>query len=100
MKKVTYLFVMIVGMTLATLSVNAQDAKSTTAPVKKEATACCKDGGKMADGKTCTKGATASADATKGTSATSQKVSDKSGACCKSKSAATASEAKVSKTVD
>ena len=84
MKKVTYLFVMIVGMTLASVNVNAQDAKSTSDPVKKEGKACCKSGEKMADGKTCSKEATTA----------------KAGACTKTKGETTASETKVSKTVN
>lgn len=96
MKKVTYLFLMIVGMTLASVNVNAQDAKSTTTPAKKEATACCKSGEKMADGKTCTKEA-AAACANKGTSTAS---TDKPAACCKSKAEATASDAKSTKTIN
>jgi len=96
MKKVTYLFVMIVGMTLAAVNVNAQDAKSTTPPAKKEATACCKSGEKLADGKTCSKEA-AAACANKGASTAS---TDKPAACCKSKGEATASDAKSTKTID
>jgi len=99
MKKVTYLFVMIVGMTLASINVNAQEAQSTTAPAKKEAAACCKSGQKMADGKTCTKEAAAVC-AKKDASTTSQNVSVKAGTCCKSKGATTASDAKSSKTVN
>ena len=95
MKKLTYLFVMIVGMTLASVSVNAQDAKSTTAPVKKEATSCCKNGAKMADGKTCTK-EQAAACANKSTSTAS---TDKP-ACTKAKAEATTSEVKDSKKVN
>lgn len=49
MKKLIYLFVMVAGMTLASVNVNAQDAKSTTDPVKKEVTDA---GSKSA---TCTK---------------------------------------------
>jgi len=94
MKKLTYLVVMIVGMTLASANLYAQDAKSTTAPVKKEAATCCKSGEKMADGKTCSKSCA------KDASATTQKADDKSGTCSKSKTATTSSEAKVSKTVN
>jgi len=94
MKKATYLFLMIVGMTLASVNVNAQDAKSTTAPVKKEASTCCKSGEKMADGKTCSKEA-AAACANKGTAST-----DKPAACCKSKAEATTSEVKDSKKIN
>ncbi len=99
MRKLTYLFVMIVGMTLASVNVNAQDAKSTTDPVKKEGSACCKSGEKMADGKTCSKDAT-TASVNKDASTTVQKVNDKAGSCTKSKTETTASEAKVTKTVD
>jgi len=96
MKKATYLFLMIVGMTLASVNVNAQDAKSTTAPVKKEASACCKNGGKMADGKTCSKEA-AAACANKGAGTAS---TDKPSTCCKAKAEATTSEVKDSKKVN
>lgn len=99
MKKLAYLFVMVAGMTLAAVNVNAQDAKSASDPVKKEATACCKSGEKMADGKTCSKDA-AAASANKDASTASQKTNDKTGACCKSKGETTASDAKVSKTVN
>ena len=95
MKKATYLFLMIVGMTLASVNVNAQDAKSTTAPVKKEASACCKNG-KMADGKTCSKEA-AAACANKGAGTAS---TDKPSTCCKAKAEATTSEVKDSKKVN
>lgn len=94
MKKLTYLVVMIVGMTLASVNLYAQDAKSTTPPAKKEAATCCKTGEKMADGKTCSKSCA------KDVSATTQKAGDKTGTCTKSKAATTASEAKVSKTVN
>ncbi|NEW82071.1 MAG: hypothetical protein GZ094_06870 [Mariniphaga sp.] len=94
MKKATYLFLMIVGMTLASVNVNAQDAKSTTAPVKKEASSCCKSGEKMAEGKTCSKEA-AAACANKGTAS-----ADKPAACCKSKAEATTSEVKDSKKIN
>jgi len=96
MKKLIYLFVMVAGMTLSAVNVNAQDAKSSSAPVKKDATACCKSGEKMADGKTCPK-EVAAACANKGTSTAS---SDKAGACCKSKTEPTASETKVVKPVN
>jgi len=96
MKKLVYLFVMIAGMTLASVSVNAQDAKSTTAPVKKEASACCKSGEKMADGKTCCKAATATC-ANKSASTAS---TDKPAACSKSKAEATTSAVKDSKKVN
>ena len=99
MKKVTYLFVMIVGMTLAAVNVNAQDAKSTTAPVKKEAAACCKGGEKMADTKSGSKEATAAC-AGKATGAACPKMADNAGACTKSKTEATASETKASKSVN
>lgn len=96
MKKLTYLFVMIAGLTLASVNVNAQDAKGTSAPVKKEAGACCKSGMKMADGKTCSKEA-AAACANKGTGTAS---TDKPAACCKSKAEATTSKVKDTKKVN
>lgn len=96
MRKLTYLFVMIAGMTLASVSVNAQDAKSTSAPAKKEASACCASGAKMADGKTCSKEA-AAACASKGAGTAS---TDKPAACCKAKAEATTSEIKDSKKVN
>lgn len=86
---------MVAGMTLVTMNVNAQDPKGAEAPAKKEATAC-KSGAKTADGKTCSK-ETAAACANKSTSA---EVSDKVAACSSSKTATTASEAKVTKTVN
>jgi hypothetical protein len=96
MKKLTYLFVMIVGMTLASVNVIAQDAKSTADPVKKEASSCCKNGGKMADGKTCTKEqAAACAKKSTGTTASTDKP-----ACTKAKAEATTSEVKDSKKVN
>ena len=96
MKKLVYLFVMIAGMTLATVNVNAQEAKKASATVKKEATAaCCKNGDKMADGKCCKK-EMVSACANKDASTASQNVTDKKGACCKAKteSASSASSTK------
>ena len=96
MKKLVYLFVMIAGMTLASVPVNAQDAKNTVDPVKKEASACCKSGAKMADGKACNKEAVAAC-ANKGASTAS---TDKPAACCKSKAEATTSEVKDSKKVN
>ena len=45
MKKLIYLFVMVAGMTLAAVNVNAQDAKAATGDSKKSATsACCAKG--------------------------------------------------------
>ena len=89
---------MIVGMTMASVSVSAQDAKSTSSPVKKEASTCCKSGDKTACTKSCSK--ETAVNASKDASTTSENVSGKAGACCKSKTATTASEAKVSKTVN
>ena len=94
MKKLAYLFVMIAGMTLASVNVNAQDAKSTSAPVKKEASACCKSGAKMADGKTCSKEA-AAACANKGAGTASTSAD-----CSKSKAVVTTSKVKDSKKVN
>ena len=89
---------MIAGMTLASANVNAQDAKSTSATTVKKETkaACCKDGGKMADGKTCSKEA-AAACANKGKTTAS---TDKPAACSKSKTVATTSEVKDAKKVN
>jgi hypothetical protein len=95
MKKLSYLFVMIAGMTLATMNVNAQDAKS--APAKKEATAACCKSGEAACAKKCDMKGTASAGANKDANSTSQ---NKSGVCTKAKAETTVSEAKVSKTVN
>ena len=90
MKKLAYLFVMIAGMTLAAVNVNAQDAKSSSTPVKKETTAgCCKSGTKTADGKCCKKGSTAAC-----TKKDASSAKDKKGTCCKAKSGATACAAK------
>jgi hypothetical protein len=50
MKKLFYLFVMIAGMTLASVNVNAEDAKP-----KEKAAACCKSGEKAACAKDCKK---------------------------------------------
>ena len=90
---------MIAGMTLATVNVNAQDKKD--APVKKEATAACSKSADAASAAKCDKKMDASAStAGKDAGSACQKTADKSGACCKSKSGATASEAKVTKTVN
>jgi hypothetical protein len=74
MKKLIYLFVMVAGMTLASVNVNAQDAKGTTDPVKKEATAAC----------------------SKSTSSAACSKSDKKdgAACCAKKDASTCTGAK------
>lgn len=97
MRKLSYLFVMIAGMTLATMSVNAQDAKS--APVKKEATAACCKSGDAASAKKCDMKGTASACcANKNANTTTQTSNDKSGSSSTSKT--TVSESKVSKTVN
>jgi len=65
MKKLFYLFVMIAGMTLASVNVNAQDAtskpKAATCCKGGDKKACCKSSDKAAAGKCCKK---ASADAT------------------------------------
>jgi hypothetical protein len=71
MKKLAYLFVMIAGMTLAVVNVNAKDPKSSSTTVKKEATTTC-----------CKKGA-ASTCANKDANMTCTK--DKKGTCCKAK---------------
>jgi len=76
MKKLFYLFVMIAGMTLASVNVNAQDAsaKPKTAACCKsgDKKACCKSGDKAAATK-CTKKTTADATVKKGAAATSTK---------------------------
>ena len=95
MKKLAYLFVMIAGMTLAAVNVNAQDAKAKAA-AKETTAACCKAGDKMAAGKCCMKDAT-SACANKDAGMTSQKMNDKKGACCMTKTEPTASNAKGTK---
>ena len=63
MKKLFYLFVMVVGMTLVAANVNAQDAnskpKSATCCKSGDKKSCCKSGDKAAAGK-CTKKTTAS----------------------------------------
>ena len=102
MKKLAYLFVMIAGMTLAAVNVNAQDAKSSPTPVKKETTTgccksgtktaegkCCKSGDKTADVKCCKKGTTAAC-----TKKDASSAKDKKGTCCKAKSGSTACAAK------
>lgn len=49
MKKLIYLFVMVAGMTLASVNVNAQDAKAAAGDGKKSATsACCAKGSSSA----------------------------------------------------
>jgi hypothetical protein len=96
MKKLAYLFVMIAGMTLAAVNVNAQDAKSTAAPVKTEAKAtCCKSGDKA-----CCKKDAASTCTKKDATTTSQNVTDKKGSCCKAKTEASASDVKSTKSVN
>jgi hypothetical protein len=88
MKKLAYLFVMVAGLTMAAVNLNAQDAKTT--PAKKETTTgCCKSGTKTADGKCCKKGTTAACTKKDATSA-----KDKKGTCCKAKTGATACAAK------
>lgn len=100
MKKLTYLFVMIAGLTLAAVNVNAQDPKSASSTGNKEVpAACCKSGDKASCAKSGSK-ETASACANKDANMTSQNVNDKKSACCKSKTETTASEAKDSKTVN
>ena len=99
MRKLSYLFVMIAGITLATMSVNAQDAKS--APVKKEATSACCKSGDAASAKKCDMKGTAAASCTnKNANATTQNSNDKSGKSNASKTESTVSEAKVSKTAN
>ena len=99
MKKLAYLFVMVAGMTLAAVNVNAQDAKGSKTTGTKEVTAaCCKSGDKAMCGKAGDK-TTASA-CTKGAGMTSQKETGKTGACCKATAQSTASQKKVSKTVN
>ncbi len=81
MRKLFCLFVMIAGMTLATVNVNAQDAKSkemaVTATCCKsgDKAACCKSGDKTASGKSCCKEA-ASACTKKDGTVSSQKIND------------------------
>ena len=105
MKKLVYLFVMIAGMTLAAVNVNAQDAKSTSTNAKKETTAaCCKKGDKKCCKKdapsTCTKKDAASTCTKKDSTTTSQNVTDKKGSCCKAKTEASTSEVKNTKSVN
>jgi hypothetical protein len=93
MKKLAYLFVMIAGMTLAAVNVNAQDAKSTSATVKKEAkTTCCKSGDKA-----CCKKDAASTCAKKDAATSSLNATDKKSSCCKAKTEAPATEVKSTK---
>ncbi len=72
MKKLIYLFVMVAGMTLASVNVNAQDPKAPASDAKKGATAAC-----------CAKGS-------------SSACGDKAAACCagKKETATTDSKAK------
>ena len=72
MKKLIYLFVMVAGMTLASVNVNAQDPKAPACDAKKGATAAC-----------CAKGS-------------SSACGDKAAACCagKKETATTDSKAK------
>jgi len=93
MKKLAYLFVMIAGMTLASVNVNAQDAKTA---VKKEASACCKGGDQAS---CCKKGAKETA-SNKDANTNKDAKCDKAAACTKSKSVTTASDAKSTKTVN
>lgn len=100
MKKIAYLFVMIAGMTLASVSVNAQDTKSAKTPVAKEVkAACCKNGGKASGGSCCMKQA-ASAGANTNATMTDQKGNGKTGTCCATKTEASVAKTKVSKTVN
>ncbi len=76
MKKLFYLFVMMVGMTLVTANVNAQDAtskpKAATCCKSGDKKSCCKSGDKAAAGK-CTKKTSADATTKKDASTTSKK---------------------------
>ena len=76
MKKLFYLFVMVVGMTLVAANVNAQDAnskpKSATCCKSGDKKSCCKSGDKAAAGK-CTKKTSADATTKKDASTTSKK---------------------------
>ena len=74
MKKLFYLFVMVAGMTLASVNVNAQDAtsKPKAATCCKSGAKCCKSGDKAAAGKCCKK-ASADASTKKKSSTTSVK---------------------------
>ena len=96
MKKLFYLFVIIAGMTLAAVNVNAQDpkcaAKCAAAAGKKDATAaCCKAGEKMSCGKEASK-ETASASSKKDSGTAGQKSG--TSACCAAKAGSAVSEVK------
>jgi len=76
MKKLFYLFVMVAGITLASVNVNAQDAtskpKAATCCKSGDKKSCCKSGDKAAAGK-CTKKTSADATTKKDASTTDKK---------------------------
>lgn len=76
MKKLFYLFVMIAGMTVASVNVNAQEAtskpKAATCCKAGDKKACCKSGDKASAAK-CTKKTTADATVKKDASTTPTK---------------------------
>ena len=100
MKKLVYLFVMMAGMTLASVNVNAQDAKGKAAPAKETTAACCKSGDKSMCGKCGSKETTAATCTKKDAGTASVTGTAKGGACCKAAGESTVSKAKVEKTVN
>lgn len=77
MKKLFYLFVMIAGLTLASVNVNAEDTKGK----EKATTACCKSGEKAA----CTKSGEKAACCKSGDKAEAKKCCSKEAASCTKK---------------
>ena len=73
MKKLIYLFVMVAGMTLASVNVNAQEAKAAAGDGKKSATsACCAKGTSSAA--CCDKMSSSACTKKEGTNTTSSKA--------------------------
>jgi hypothetical protein len=81
MKKLFYLFVMVAGMTLLSVNVNADDTKVKEKPA---AAACCKAGDKAGCAKSCDKAAVSCKD---GEKAEGAKVCTKDAAACTKKDA-------------
>jgi hypothetical protein len=94
MKKLLYVFLMISGMALSIVNVNAQDPKC--CGPKETKMACCKSAEKDDAGKCANKGATSGC-VKKDAATTGEKIKDDK-STCKAKDVSTASEAKVANT--
>ena len=89
MKKLIYLFVMVAGMTLASVNVNAQESKAAAGDGKKSATSAC-----------CAKGTSSASccDKMSGAACTDKKDASTSSAATKAKTEPVAQKAKETKT--